>query len=56
MNFRDDVLSVDDDGLIPRGAERCVKRGAILRDIDFIAAEHRVDAFAQAAFLGQIDQ
>ena len=51
-----DVLAVDHDRRAARRAQRDVEHGAILRDVDLLAAEHGVDAGAQAAVLGQADE
>ncbi len=51
-----DVLTVDDDRGALRRAQGHVQHGAPLRDIDLIAAEHRVDPLAQAGFIGQSQQ
>ena len=39
-----------------RRAQGDVQDGAVFRDVDFLAAEHRVDPRAQAGFLGQLQQ
>ena len=39
-----------------RRAQRHVQHGAVLGDVDLVAAEHRVDALAQARLLGQLQQ
>ena len=46
-----DVLAVDDDRRASRRAQRDVQHGAVLGDVDLLAAEHRVDARAQAGLL-----
>ena len=51
-----DVLAVDEDGLRPSGAQGDVQDGALLGDVDLVAAEHGVDAVAQAGLLGQPEQ
>ena len=51
-----DVLAVDQDRLAFRGAQGDVQHGAILGDVDLLAAEHRVDPVAQARLLGQLQQ
>ena len=41
----------------PRGrAQRDVQHGAVLGDVDLLAAEHGVDALAQAALLGELQR
>ena len=42
--------------LIPRRAQRHVQHGAVLGDVDLLAAEHGVDALAQAALRGEVQQ
>ena len=37
-----------------RRAQRDVQHGAVLGDVDLLAAEHRVDPLAQAGLLGQL--
>ncbi len=49
-----DVDAVDDDPLACGRAQGDVQHRAILGRVDLLAAEHRVDAFAQAAFVGQL--
>ena len=39
-----------------RRAQRHVQDGALFRDIDFLAAKHRVDPFPQAGFVRQSKQ
>ena len=51
-----DVLAVDHDRRAARRAQRDVQDRAILRDVDLLAAEHRVDARAQAGFLRELEQ
>ena len=51
---RHDVLAVDHDRRAARRAQRHVQHRPVLGDVDLLAAEHRVDAFAQAALLGQL--
>ena len=48
-----DVLAVHDDGRPSRRAQGHVQDRAIFRDVDFVAAEHGIDARAEPAFLGQ---
>ena len=43
-----DVLAVDDDRLPLRGAQGDVQHGAVLGDVDLVAAEHGVDPLPQA--------
>ena len=47
---------VDDDGLSARRAQRDMEDGAVLGDVDLLAAEHRVDAIAQPGLLRQLPQ
>jgi hypothetical protein len=50
MALRHDVFAVDDDRRPFRRPQRDVQRGAVLRAVDLLAAEHRADARGQAAF------
>ena len=56
VDFRHDIFSVHEDGRALRRAQGDVQHGAVFRDVDFLAAEHRVDPPAQPGFLGQLDQ
>ena len=56
MDLRDDVLAVDDDPGAARSAQCHVEDGAVLRDVDLLAAEHRVDPLAQARLLGELQE
>jgi hypothetical protein len=56
MDLRHHVLAVHPDRDVARGAQRHVQHGAVLGGIDPLAAEHRVDACAQADALGQLEQ
>ncbi len=49
-----DVLAVHDDRRPSRRAQSDVQDGALLRDVDLLAAEHGVDARAQTGLLGQL--
>ena len=51
-----DVLAVDDDRRAARRAQGHVQHGAVFGDVDLVAAEHGVDARAQAGFLGQLHE
>ena len=51
-----DVLAVDQDRRAARRAQRHVEHGPFLRDVDLLAAEHGVDAGAQAAVLREADE
>ena len=51
-----DVLAVDDDRRVARRAQRDVQHRAVLGDVDLLAAEHGVDALAQARLLGELQQ
>ena len=51
-----DVVAVDVDALALRRPQRDVEHGPVLGDVDVLAAEHGVDAVAQAAVLGQRDE
>ena len=56
MNLGHDVLAVDQDRRAARCAQRHVEHGSLLRDVDLLAAEHGVDAGAQAAVLREADE
>jgi hypothetical protein len=53
MDLGHDVLAVHHDRCGSWSAQGDVQDGPILRQVDLVAPEHRVDALAQAAFLGQ---
>ena len=53
VDLRDDVLPVQQEPLLARRPQRDVQDGAPLRGVDLLAAEHRVDARAQAGLFGQ---
>ena len=53
---RHDVLAVDHDRGPFRGAQGHVQHGAVLGDVDLLAAEHGVDPRAQTALVGQLQQ
>ena len=42
-----DIVAVVNDGRAARRAQRYVQHRAVLRDVDLVAAEHRVDPLAQ---------
>ncbi len=48
-----DVLAVDDELCLARQAQRDVQDGAVLADVDVLAAEHGRDPLAQPRPLGQ---
>ena len=50
------VLAVHDDGGARGRAQGHVQDGPVLRDVDLLAPEHRVDAGAQAGFLGELEE
>ncbi len=50
------VLAVDDDRCPSRRAQGHVQHGAVLGDVDLLAAEHGVDPRAQAGFLRQLQE
>ena len=56
MDLRHDVLAVDEDRGVARRAQRHVQHGALLGDVDLLAAEHGVDALAQARLFGELEQ
>ena len=51
-----DVLAVDDNRRTAGRAQGDVERGALLGEVDLLAAEHEVDSPAQLALLGQLQQ
>ena len=56
MHFRHDVLPIDLDHSAARRPQRHVEHGAVLGDVDLLAAEHGVDPRAEAGPFGQMDQ
>ncbi len=56
MHVGHDVLPVDHDRLAARRAQRDVQHGAVLGDVDLLAAEHRVDARAQPRLAGELQE
>jgi hypothetical protein len=56
VHVGDDIAPIDPDVGLPRRAQGDVQHRPALGDVDFVAAEHRVDALAQPALLGQRDQ
>src|SRR5215472_3698224 len=56
VNLGHDVLAVDDDRCGPRRPQSDVQNCTLLRDIDFVATEHRIDSILKPAFLGQLNQ
>ena len=56
VHARHDVHAVDDDLALARRAQRGVQHGAVLGHVDLVAAEHRVDAVAQPAFVREVDE
>ena len=56
MDVGHDVMSIHQDRGIARRAQRDVQNGTILGDVDALAAEHCVDAFAQAALTRELHE
>ena len=56
VNLRHDILTIHPNLFVARGAQRHVQHRPVLGEIDLVAAEHRIDFSAQAAFLGQAQQ
>ena len=54
MNVWHHILAIHDDRSFARRAQRHVQNRALLRDVDLLAVEHRVDFRAQAALLRQL--
>ena len=50
------VDPVDDEGGVPGHAQRDVQDGAVLRDVDVLAAEHHVPALLEVRLLGQLEE
>ena len=53
MHLGDNVLAVHEDRGVFRRAQGHVQNGAILREVNLVPPEHRVNALAQAGFGGQ---
>src|ERR1700734_3413654 len=56
MNRRHDILAVQNDRLTLRRAQRNMQHSPVLRNVDLVPTEHRIDLLAQTRFLGQLDQ
>ena len=56
MNCRHDILAVDHDRGALRRPQRDVQHGAILGDVDLLAAEHGVDSAAHVALFGELKE
>ena len=56
VDVGDDVLAVDHEVRVAGHAQRDVEDGAVLGDVDVLAAEHRVDAVPEPAPVGQCEQ
>ena len=56
MNLRDDVFTVNHDRRTLRRAQCHVQYGALLGDVDLIAAKHRGDSVLKPALFGQLKQ
>ena len=54
VDLLDDVLAVDDQRAVPRHPQRDVEDRAVLRDVDVLAAEHRVASVGHAALVGEL--
>ena len=50
------VLAVDHDRCVPGCAQGDVQDCSLLRDVDLVASEHRIDPRSQARFLCQFDE
>src|SRR5262249_52924661 len=53
VDLGDDVLPVDEDPRVARGAQRRVQRGAVLGRVQLLAGEHGADASTQPRLLGE---
>jgi hypothetical protein len=56
VNVRHNVLPVDNNGRALWRPQRDVQHGTIFRDVDLLAAKHRVDPGAQPGLLGKLDE
>ena len=56
MHLGDHVLAVDVDDRSLGSAEGDVQNGAILGDVDLVAAEHRIDPAAQVRLGGESEE
>src|SRR5207249_2567550 len=56
MHLEHDILAVECYGRTFRGAQSNVQNGALLGDIDLLAAEHGIDATAQIRLFGELDE
>ena len=56
VDLLDDVLAVDDQRTVPRHPQRDVEHGAVLGDVDVLAAEHRVPPLGHPALVGELGQ
>ena len=54
MDLLDDVLAVDDQRAVLRHPQRNVQYGAVLGDVDVLAAEHRVAPLGDALLVGEL--
>ena len=53
VDLLDDVVAVDDQRALARHPQRDVQHGAVLGDVDVLAAEHRVAALGEPRLLGE---
>ena len=56
VDLGDDVLAIDDDRGVARGAQGDVEDGAVFGDVDLLAGEHGVDALARLRLVGEVDE
>ena len=56
MNTGHNVFAIHENGLPFGRAQSHVQDRALLRHVDLLAAEHRIDARAQSGFLRQLQQ
>jgi hypothetical protein len=56
VHLRHDILTIDNDMRVARGAQGDMQHGAIFGHVDLVAAKHRVDTLAQVALLSQLQQ
>src|SRR5262249_39425361 len=56
MDFRHDILPIDDDRGPGWSAQRSVKHGPIFRNVDLAAGKHGINPFPQSSILGKPEQ
>src|ERR1035441_6190346 len=56
MHVEDDVLAIHDDRSVFRRAQGCVQDSAVLRKVDLVPLEHRLNALGQTGFGRQFQE